>query len=94
MLGPQLGGNGYQESFYGKFKPELEIEQLPYGSTFIDLYNYIANQIDYYNTKRIHTAILDIPASFRQKYNNQTTNQTTSHFQKQPTAKTPLKLLF
>jgi transposase InsO family protein len=86
--------NGYQESFYGKFKPELEIQHLPYGSTFLDLHNYIANQVDYYNTKRIHTAILDIPASYRQKYNTQTTNQTTSHFQKQTTAKTPLKLLF
>jgi transposase InsO family protein len=60
--------NGIQESFYGKFKPELEIQELPYGSTFMDLYNYIANQIDYYNNKRIHTTILDIPANYRRKF--------------------------
>jgi putative transposase len=57
--------NGYQESFYGKFKPELELNQLPYGSTFMDLYNYMANQIEYYNNYRIHTSIMDIPSNYR-----------------------------
>lgn len=61
--------NAYQESFYGKFKPELELSSLPYGSTFMDLYNYITNQIDYYNNYRIHTTIMDIPSNFRKRYN-------------------------
>lgn len=61
--------NGYQESFYGKFKPELELSQLPYGSTFMDLYNYITNQIEYYNNYRIHTTIMDIPSNYRKRYN-------------------------
>jgi putative transposase len=61
--------NAYQESFYGKFKPELELNQLPYGSTFMDLYNYIANQIEYYNNYRIHTSIMDIPSNHRKRYN-------------------------
>lgn len=60
--------NGFQESFYGKFKPELEIHKLPYGTTFIDLYNYICNQINYYNKYRIHTTIQDTPAHYRQKF--------------------------
>jgi putative transposase len=60
--------NAFQESFYGKFKPELELKQLAYGSTFMDLYNYIANQIDYYNNFRIHTAIMETPTEFRQKF--------------------------
>lgn len=34
----------------------------------MDLYNYIVNQIDYYNNKRIHTTILDIPANYRRKF--------------------------
>jgi putative transposase len=60
--------NGFQESFYGKFKPELELHLLPFGSTFVDMYNYIANQIDYYNNHRIHTTILAIPYKYRQEY--------------------------
>ncbi len=60
--------NGYQESFYGKFKQELELNKLPKDSTFADIYNYIANQIDYYNNYRIHTTISDIPSKFRQQF--------------------------
>lgn len=60
--------NGFQESFYGKFKQELELNKLPKTSTFADIYNYIANQIDYYNNYRIHTTICNIPSKFRTLY--------------------------
>jgi transposase InsO family protein len=60
--------NSFQESFYGKFKPELELNKLHPDSNFMDLYNYVANQIDYYNNYRIHTTIKDIPAKFRKRY--------------------------
>ena len=66
--------NGYQESFYGKFKLELEFHLLPYqattqaNATYADIYNYIANQIDYYNNHRFHTTIKDKPVRFRQRY--------------------------
>lgn len=65
--------NGYQESFYGKFKQELELSKLPKDSTFADIYNYIANQIDYYNNYRIHTTISNVPSRFRRQYYNQIT---------------------
>lgn len=58
--------NGYQESFYGHFKFEL-------GSTtrFNDLGELceaIHQQINYYNTDRIHTSIKTQPATFRKQY--------------------------
>ncbi len=60
--------NGFQESFYGKFKDELELSKLPKYSSYLELYNYITNQIDYYNNYRIHTTIRNIPARFRLGY--------------------------
>lgn len=57
--------NGFQESFYGKFKDELELNTFPRNMNFAELYNVIANQIDYYNNYRIHTTIQNIPAKFR-----------------------------
>ena len=60
--------NGFQESFYGKFKVELELENLHKDSSYGDLYNYIANQIDYYNNYRIHTGIMTTPSRKRQSY--------------------------
>jgi putative transposase len=56
--------NSYQESFYGKFKQELQLYELPRTSTFIDIYNKMAEQVHYYNTKRIHTTIKTIPKLF------------------------------
>lgn len=58
--------NGYQESFYSNFKFEL-------GSTkqFNDLGQLceaIHQQMNYYNTDRIHTSIKTQPATFRQQY--------------------------
>jgi putative transposase len=60
--------NGFQESYYNNFKLELELNLLPKNLTFAELYNYIENQIDYYNNRRIHTSILNIPTRFRQQY--------------------------
>jgi transposase InsO family protein len=71
--------NGFQESFYGKFKPELELEKLPTNSTFADIYNYISNQLDYYNNHRIHTSIKTTPIKFKQQYY---LKQSQSHYQK------------
>lgn len=34
----------------------------------MELYNYIANQIDYYNNYRIHTTNMDIPSNTRKEY--------------------------
>jgi putative transposase len=46
--------NGYQESFYGKFKQELE--SLNNCQSLGEAITQIATQIRYYNTKRLHTA--------------------------------------
>jgi putative transposase len=67
--------NGFQESFYGKFKDELELNMFPRHAGFAELYNYITNQIDYYNNYRIHTTIRNIPARFRLKYDDKYLNQ-------------------
>jgi putative transposase len=60
--------NGYQESFYGKFKQELKLYKLSYCQSYMDVYNLIASQINYYNNQRIHTSIKNIPARFYQQY--------------------------
>jgi putative transposase len=64
--------NGFQESFYGKFKDELELNTFPKHASFAELYNFITNQIDYYNNYRIHTTIRNIPARFRLEYDDKT----------------------
>lgn len=58
--------NGYQESFYGKFK--FELGSLNQFQTEIEAIEAIYLQLHYYNNKRIHTVIKDIPANFRRKY--------------------------
>lgn len=60
--------NGFQESFYNNFKLELEFDKLPKNLTYAELYNYIANQIEYYNQHRIHTKIKTIPVKHRANY--------------------------
>ena len=60
--------NGYQESFYGKFKQELRIYRLAYCQNYMEIYNLIATQIDYYNNYRIHTSIRNIPSRFYSQY--------------------------
>ncbi len=60
--------NGFQESFYGSFKEELgnvkEFENLG------ELVEAIHQTINYYNKKRIHTALKTSPTKFYQKYLN------------------------
>lgn len=60
--------NPYQETFYGKFKDELELYLLPNNSNYQQIYQYMINQLEYYNNYRIHTVIKNIPARFRQNY--------------------------
>lgn len=65
--------NGLQESFYGKFK--FELGNLNYHSTEIEAIEAIYLQLHYYNNKRIHTVIRDIPVRFRKNYYQQLSNQ-------------------
>lgn len=60
--------NGFQESFYGKFK--LELGHPKCYETVGELMEAIALQIHYYNNKRIHTALKMPPTSFYQRYQN------------------------
>lgn len=57
--------NGFQESFYGKFK--LELGHPKCYETVGELMEAIALQIHYYNHKRIHTALKMPPALFYQR---------------------------
>jgi putative transposase len=62
--------NGYQESFYGNFKPELEYRiqtEMQNKHDEAELYELVAKQINYYNNHRLHTAIKDKPARYREK---------------------------
>ncbi len=58
--------NGYQESFYGKFK--FELGRLNRFKSVELAGEAIYKQIYYYNNKRIHTSIREMPANFRRKY--------------------------
>lgn len=57
--------NGAQESYYGKLK--LELWNPHEYQTIECLILAIHRQITYYNTKRLHTTIQDIPTRFREK---------------------------
>ena len=58
--------NGYQESFYGKFKDELgDIKRF---SNDGELLEAIALQLHYYNTKRIQTSIKTVPLKHMSSY--------------------------
>lgn len=54
--------NGYQESFFGKFKDELG--NLDRFETVGEMIEAIYQQIHYYNTQRIHTALKMAPTDF------------------------------
>lgn len=56
--------NGFQESFYGKFKDEIGLHRIQSCSSYMEAYNLIAQRIEYYNTRRIHTSIKNRPVSF------------------------------
>lgn len=58
--------NGFQESFYGKFK--LELGDIKRFSSDGELLEVIANQLHYYNTNRLHTSLRTTPIKFMQNY--------------------------
>lgn len=58
--------NGYQESFFGRFKTEFG-DARNY-STLGELIEAIHQHIIYYNTERIHTALKTTPEIFKQNY--------------------------
>jgi transposase InsO family protein len=60
--------NGYQESFFGRFKEEFgDINRFEsIGEMFEGVYQYI----QYYNTRRIHTVLKMPPAVFAQKFHD------------------------
>lgn len=55
--------NGFQESFYSNFK--LELENINRFNGVGELIEAIHQQIDYYNQRRIHTALKMPPLTFR-----------------------------
>lgn len=55
--------NGYQESFYSGFK--LDLGSTNHYQDLGELFEVIAKQIHYYNTKRIHTKLKTSPEKFR-----------------------------
>ncbi len=58
--------NGFQESFYGKFKFELgDVKRFKSDGELLEA---IADQLHYYNTKRIHTSIRTTPLAYLQNY--------------------------
>jgi putative transposase len=60
--------NGYQESFFGRFKDEIgDINRF---ETVGELIEAIYQQIHYYNTQRIHTAIKMPPAVYANTLRN------------------------
>jgi transposase InsO family protein len=58
--------NGYQESFYGKFKQELGSLNNCYSLG--EAITKIASQIRYYNTRRLHTTHRMAPVQKRKQY--------------------------
>lgn len=67
--------NGYQESFYSNFKLELgSIHQLQYRGQLIEA---IYQQIYYYNTARIHSALRMAPQQYYLKHQ---LNKVTNHY--------------
>ena len=58
--------NGTQESYYGKFK--LEMDNLNRYESFEALIEAIHHRIRYYNHDRIHTKLRMSPVEFREQY--------------------------
>jgi putative transposase len=58
--------NGHQERFYGSFKTELG--SLKAITNEGELFELIAVTMDYYNTKRLHTALNTKPMTHKQNY--------------------------
>jgi transposase InsO family protein len=67
-------GNGFQESFYGKFKVDLGHVQR--FEAVEELIEEIYQAIYYYNNQRMHTSLKMSPATFRQIYEERLVRQT------------------
>lgn len=62
--------NGFQESFYANFKLELgDIRRFAHVGELIEA---VHQQIAYYNTRRIHSAIRMPPATYRERQQQKT----------------------
>lgn len=70
--------NGYQESFYANFK--LELGQPQRFNQIGALMEAIHQQMHYYNTSRIHTALRMSPLAFKHKYIQKQVAHTTTVF--------------
>jgi transposase InsO family protein len=66
--------NGFQESFYGKFKVDLGHVQR--FEAVEELIEEIYQAIYYYNNQRMHTSLKMSPATFRQIYEERLVRQT------------------
>jgi len=58
--------NGYQESFYSQFK--VDLGRPDQFETWGELIEAIHIQINYYNSRRIHTSLKTSPVKFREQY--------------------------
>ena len=56
--------NGYQESFYSGFK--LDLGETNHYQDLGELFEAIAQTMNYYNSKRIHTSLKMSPLAFRE----------------------------
>jgi transposase InsO family protein len=63
--------NGFQESFYNNFKWELDADHLNRFDNQGQLLEAIALQLNYYNTRRIHTALRTNPAAYAARFKQQ-----------------------
>ena len=66
--------NGFQESFYGKFK--IDLGYIQRFETIEQLIEEIYQAIYYYNNQRMHTSLKMSPVSFRQIYEKRLVRQT------------------
>lgn len=67
--------NGFQESFYNNFKWELDADHLNRLNNPGQLLEAIAIQLNYYNTKRIHTALKTNPAAYAARFEQQSSTE-------------------
>jgi putative transposase len=68
--------NGYQESFYGKFK--VDLGEANRFTTLGELVHAIYQTIHIYNTSRIHTALRQAPRAFARQYATLKVSETVS----------------
>lgn len=67
--------NSFQESFYNNFKWELDADHLNRLNNPGQLLEAIAIQLNYYNTKRIHTALKTNPAAYAARFEQQSSTE-------------------